>query len=155
MILFPRRLRFVVAFGILLLQVVILVTGNYTFFNLLTMVLCLVLFDDAALRKIYRSAYPDCAEAMRMRFGRENRLHGVGAFALLLVPVSLAQLHAVFTGRMSKRRCGSPMNCAAANLVNTYGLFAVMTTTRPEILSRARMTGLTGASTRSNTNPAM
>ena len=52
LIFFPRRLRFVAAFGILLLQVVILITGNYTFFNLLTMVLCLVLFDDAALRKV-------------------------------------------------------------------------------------------------------
>src|SRR5208337_3703628 len=49
---FPRRLRFVAAFGILLLQVVILITGNYAFFNLLTMALCLVLFDDAALRKV-------------------------------------------------------------------------------------------------------
>src|SRR6202035_5997594 len=52
LIFFPRRLRFVAAFGILLLQVVILLTGNYAFFNLLTMALCLVLFDDAALRRV-------------------------------------------------------------------------------------------------------
>ena len=48
----PRRLRFVAAFGILLLEALIALTGNYTFFNLLTMALCIVLFDDAALRKI-------------------------------------------------------------------------------------------------------
>src|SRR6266481_7798306 len=48
----PRRLRFVAAFGILLLEALIFLTGNYTFFNLLAMALCLVLFDDAALRKV-------------------------------------------------------------------------------------------------------
>jgi predicted DCC family thiol-disulfide oxidoreductase YuxK len=48
----PRRLRFFSALGILLLQSCILVTGNYNWFNLQTMLLCLLLFDDAALRKI-------------------------------------------------------------------------------------------------------
>ena len=48
----PRRLRFFAAFGILLLQSCILITGNYNWFNLQTMLLCLPLFDDAALRKI-------------------------------------------------------------------------------------------------------
>ncbi len=48
----PRRLRFVAAFGILLLQSCILITGNYNWFNLQTMLLCLLLFDDAALRKM-------------------------------------------------------------------------------------------------------
>ena len=48
----PRRLRFVAAFAFLLLQFCILITGNYNWFNLQTMLLCLPLFDDAALRKI-------------------------------------------------------------------------------------------------------
>ena len=48
----PRRSRFVSAFGILMLQSCILITGNYNWFNLQTMLLCLLLFDDAALRKI-------------------------------------------------------------------------------------------------------
>ena len=52
LIFFPRRLRFVSAFFILLLQSLILITGNYNFFNLLTILLCLTLFDDAAIQKI-------------------------------------------------------------------------------------------------------
>ena len=48
----PRRLRFVAAFGILILQSCILLTGNYNWFNLQTMLLCLPLFDDAALRRL-------------------------------------------------------------------------------------------------------
>ena len=34
------------------LQTLIFLTGNYTFFNLLTMALCLFLFDDAALGRL-------------------------------------------------------------------------------------------------------
>jgi predicted DCC family thiol-disulfide oxidoreductase YuxK len=135
LIFFPRRLRFVAAFGILLLQVVILITGNYTFFNLLTMVLCLVLFDDAALRKVL----PERLTQLVLRHAHEiwpGRIaaYGVGAFALLLVPVSLAQLHAVFTGRMSTTAMWVADEIAPLHLVSTYGLFAVMTTTRPEII---------------------
>ncbi len=51
----PRRLRFVSAFGILLLEGCILLTGNYNWFNLQTILLCLPLFDDAALPRILPS----------------------------------------------------------------------------------------------------
>src|SRR6267154_1886774 len=48
----PRVCRFFGAAAMLFLQVLIFLTGNYTFFNLLTMALCLFLFDDAALAKL-------------------------------------------------------------------------------------------------------
>ena len=51
----PRRLRFFAAYCFLLLEFCILITGNYNWFNLQTMLLCLPLFDDAALRKILPS----------------------------------------------------------------------------------------------------
>ncbi len=45
----PRRLRFVAAWGFLILQTAITLTGNFYFLNLLTIFLCLFLFDDRAL----------------------------------------------------------------------------------------------------------
>ena len=48
----PRRVRMFSAFGILLLQGCILITGNYNWFNLQTMLLCLPLFDDAAMKRV-------------------------------------------------------------------------------------------------------
>jgi predicted DCC family thiol-disulfide oxidoreductase YuxK len=45
----PRRVRFFAGFWILFLQVMILLTGNYTYFNLLAIALCVSLLDDAAL----------------------------------------------------------------------------------------------------------
>src|SRR5436853_315953 len=47
----PRRLR-VLACGLLIfLQLIIAATGNYCFFNLLTIALCLLLIDDAIWRR--------------------------------------------------------------------------------------------------------
>src|SRR5690606_31680645 len=42
----PRRLRLFAFFPLVGLQVVILLTGNYGFFNYLTIVLCFSLLDD-------------------------------------------------------------------------------------------------------------
>ncbi len=135
LIFFPRRLRFVAAFGILLLQLVILLTGNYAFFNLLTMALCLVLFDDAALRKVLpRSLIRFVQLHLRNIKPRKIVSYGVGAVGLLIVLISLAQLHAVFTSRMSIPAAWLNEEIAPLRIVNTYGLFAVMTTTLPEII---------------------
>jgi predicted DCC family thiol-disulfide oxidoreductase YuxK len=131
----PRRLRFVAAFGFLLLQVVILLTGNYTFFNLLTMALCLVLFDDAALRKVLPQRLDRFAE-QHVREIKPGKVasFAVGAFALLIVFVSLVQLHAEFGGRTLASSGWLAEEISPLHLVSTYGLFAVMTTTRPEII---------------------
>jgi predicted DCC family thiol-disulfide oxidoreductase YuxK len=135
LIFLPRRLRFVSGFGILLLEVLILVTGNYAFFNLLTMALCLVLFDDAALRKVLpqrlsrflQNQVPDITPRKIVSFA-------VGAFALLIMFTGLVQLEAVFGRQVSAPARWINDEIAPLRIVNSYGLFAVMTTTRPEII---------------------
>src|SRR5580704_5095400 len=135
LIFFPRRLRFVAAFGIVLLQVVILLTGNYAFFNLLTMALCLVLFDDAALRR----ALPVQVTRFVQYYVRDIQPRkivssAVGAFGLLIVFTGLVQLNAVVNSRISPIGAWILGEIAPLRIVNTYGLFAVMTTTLPEII---------------------
>jgi predicted DCC family thiol-disulfide oxidoreductase YuxK len=129
----PRRLRFVGAIGILLLQSCILLTGNYNWFNLQTMLLCLPLFDDAALLRILPARFlafmPAGAQAPR----RATTIL-VNTAALFMAALSLVQ--------MDERFGGSPPEWAAAiddifepfHIVSPYGLFAVMTTTRDEII---------------------
>jgi predicted DCC family thiol-disulfide oxidoreductase YuxK len=135
LIFFPRRLRFVAAFGILSLSVMIILTGNYTFFNLLNMVLCLVLFDDAALRNVIPPRLTRFAQD-RVSHTKPGKIasYAAAAFALLIVPVSLAQIHGVFGGQISAPAAWLDNEIAPFCIVNTYGLFAVMTTTRPEII---------------------
>jgi predicted DCC family thiol-disulfide oxidoreductase YuxK len=130
----PRRLRFVAALGILLLQSCILLTGNYNWFNLQTMLLCLLLFDDAALRKILPRAVTRLAAHGRQEAPGKALRSGAGALALLIVFCSLVQ--------MDMRFGGSPPAIAQAvdrfveplRVVSGYGLFSVMTTQRDEIV---------------------
>src|SRR5580658_8277641 len=131
----PRRLRFFAAFGILLLQSCILVTGNYNWFNLQTMSLCLLLFDDAALRKILPLRLVGFLQA-RARSQAPRRAVTVVVDALA-VPIVLCSLV-----KMDERFGGSPPEAALAvdglieplQIVSSYGLFAVMTTSRREII---------------------
>jgi len=130
----PRRLRFCAAFGILLLQSCILLTGNYNWFNIQTMLLCLLLFDDAALQKVLpQHLVRVLSRRVHLRPTKAVSVT-VAAWGLVLVFSSLVQ--------MDERIGGSPPPAARAldqlieplRMVSSYGLFAVMTTERNEII---------------------
>jgi predicted DCC family thiol-disulfide oxidoreductase YuxK len=127
-----RPWRLVGAFLALFLQVLIFLTGNYTFFNLLTMSLCVFLFDDRALEWFH----------LRARQARTNRIAVLAAAAIVLV-LSASELHqmffeAPFDAENALVRIAGPFQIA-----NTYGLFASMTTTRPEIVVQGSNDGVT------------
>ncbi len=135
LIFFPRRLRFFSAFGILLLQSCILITGNYNWFNLQTMLLCLLLFDDAALKKILPQwllrQSPGPAE-----YAAPRRVVSiaVAALAFLIVFCSLVQMDARFGGSPPAVAQAVDRAIEPLHIVSGYGLFAVMTTERDEIV---------------------
>src|SRR5947199_23230 len=54
----PRRLRLIAAGLLIFLQLAIAITGNYCFFNLLTIALCLLLIDDAVAASLRRGGMP-------------------------------------------------------------------------------------------------
>jgi predicted DCC family thiol-disulfide oxidoreductase YuxK len=138
----PRRLRFSAAFGILLLQSCILLTGNYNWFNFQTMLLCLLLFDDAALRRILAQSLPSMLRAPRQaRAGRRTALLA-GALALLLVICSLVQMDARFGGNPPSMARSIDALIEPLHIVNPYGLFAVMTTQRDEIVIEGSSDGV-------------
>jgi hypothetical protein len=131
----PRRLRFFAAFGILTLQSCILITGNYNWFNLQTMLLCLLLFNDAAVRSILPSRLRRLlpAGAQPTSSPRAMRLV-VGALALLIVFCSLVQMELRFGGRPPAVAQAVDSVFEPLHIVSAYGLFAVMTTQRDEIV---------------------
>ncbi|MGB3022856.1 MAG: lipase maturation factor family protein, partial [Methyloceanibacter sp.] len=136
----PRRLRFVAAFGFLLLEFCILITGNYNWFNFQTMLLCLPLFDDAALRSILPRSLAELQP--RPPAPRRAVRIVVNALALLIVFCSLV--------RMDLRFGGSPPALALTvdgwirplNIVSAYGLFSIMTTKRHEIVIEGSHDGI-------------
>ena len=111
----PRRLRFVAAFGILLLQGCILLTGNYNWFNLQTMLLCLLLFDDAALRRVLPRRL---IRLLLVRAEHKTPRRGVaaivGALAVLIVFCSLVKMDERFGGTPARRGAGGRPPCRAA-----------------------------------------
>ena len=130
----PRRAKHL-AFGLLLvLQILIALTGNYAFFNWLAIALCALLIDDASLpSRLARRvpAGPSPGGARRWPVGVMAPVVGV------LLIASIVQL--VFTVRHSAT--GVPKVAVQVvewlsplRSVNQYGLFAVMTTRRPEII---------------------
>jgi predicted DCC family thiol-disulfide oxidoreductase YuxK len=125
----PRRLRFAAAFGILALQGCILVSGNYNWFNLQTMLLCLLLFDDAAVKKILPQRLIRLLPAPRRAV-----TVSVGAFGLLSVFCGVVEMDARFGGNSPALAQAVDRAIEPLHMVSGYGLFAVMTTERDEII---------------------
>jgi hypothetical protein len=137
LLLAPRRLR-VAAFGLLVgLQAVIAMTGNYAFFNLLSAALCLFLLDDGALGTWGRVRVPTEA-------GRVRRIVLILA-AVATLPVSAVAFSRSFGIDLPGAVLVEPLSDVIAPFrsVNGYGLFAVMTTTRPEIVVEGSEDGTT------------
>jgi predicted DCC family thiol-disulfide oxidoreductase YuxK len=138
----PRRLRCFAGWGILLLQSCILVTGNYNWFNLQTMLLCLLLFDDAAVQKILPQRLMRRLPLRVSRPPRKPVRLVVGGMALLIVFCSLVQMDARFGGRPPAVAEAIDRLIEPLHLVSGYGLFAVMTTERNEIVIQGSYDGV-------------
>ncbi|HYP08251.1 MAG TPA: lipase maturation factor family protein, partial [Bryobacteraceae bacterium] len=121
LVLGPRRLRIFAALWLIGLQVLIMLTGNYAFFNWLTLALCLFLFDDMSLRRFFPSR----------EFAREMLRPAIAWTATAIIAVlSLGWMWQTFTGRPP----GVLAYTAPFGITSSYGLFATMTTRRGEIV---------------------
>ncbi|HWK34328.1 MAG TPA: lipase maturation factor family protein [Hyphomicrobium sp.] len=132
MIFMPRRPRMVAAALVVILQAAIMLTGSYNWFNLLTVLLCLFLVDDQALRYVSPRPLVSRVTNRAPRPGRVARIASA-AIALILVPVGLNQIYAPLSGR-NIPFAGALSDAVAPFLIaNPYGLFATVTTTRPAL----------------------
>ncbi len=131
----PRRFRHGAVLAIIALQVMIALTGNYAYFNLLTIGLCLTCLDDAWWRDRHWGVPAIPKEGS---LGPVARLKAtfVRWFAAFSVGVTFFETAAaVVPGAAS-----SPIVRVVAEAVgptrsfNDYGLFAVMTIERPELI---------------------
>ncbi len=146
LVLAPSRLRRTRAAACVLLclfQVGIAATGNYGFFNLLTVVLCIALLDDQHLRWLLPRGMgrktndgPPVGEPRPWRVG----------VTVVAVPVAVISMVTIWHGATYASPHPAWSNDLVAlarplRSINTYGLFRTMTTERPEIIVEGSMDG--------------
>ena len=124
----PRRVRHIGAWVTIALQILILLTGNYTFFNFLAIFLAMFLFiepkDQVALPR--PRFYTKVTIALAAFVGITSGLLCLRLFDIPWPPAGEAVMRVV----------------APFNVVNSYGLFAVMTTERNEIIVEGSFDGV-------------
>ena len=143
------RARLGAAAAFALLQVVIVATGNYGFFNLLVLLLCVPMLDDGIFKRFVPGALvpPTGASQPGPRPGPHRRHfpweYLVPPLILLLLLLSSMQLAATVGLPVSRPSflAETRRSLAPFRLANSYGLFAVMTTERPEIVVEGSMDG--------------
>ena len=109
-----RRLRIAAASITIAFQLLIALTGNYTFFNLLTILLCVFLFDVKTSQGSWSS----------------------WTLGVTLIGIGLLQLLTMFgiPRNLPEPAASLDLQAETFHIVNHYGLFAVMTTSRSEIV---------------------
>lgn len=140
----PRRIRQLGALVTFGFQTLIFLTGNYTFFNLLTAALCLFLLDDALLGRLLPRARREKLAATQSRW-RPRRWQQVvsAALAAFILTVSSYEMANEFLHMRFDAADQAMARLDPLRIVNTYGLFAVMTTERDEIVLEGSDDGVT------------
>ncbi len=126
-LIFWPRARLVSAGAFLGLSLLIFFTGNYTFFNLLTVALCMWLVPDSMWRNILPSLEISLAPA---------NAHPIIATAIgILLALSMIWSVRMFLPEFIADKVSWPLQIAQTFYIsNSYGLFANMTKSRPEII---------------------
>src|SRR2546425_275950 len=143
----PRTARLVGCAGMVFFQLLILATGNYNFFNLLTIALALLLLDDGVWAGVLPARLLNALSVAPIAPPAALGPVGVvrGTVAAFILVVSLVKFwHSFFPYAGYPR----PIVRALAwvepfRSVNNYGLFRVMTTERPEIVIEGSDDGTT------------
>lgn len=154
----PRRCRRFAAYLFLGLQAAIFATGNYGFFNILSAAICLLLIDDFVWRAYLPQWFLDWydAEPARPSAAEEGGGENWGVAALVrstavrrttavLVAVPILGVTTVTMFERFQASEGAPFGLPEPVMtavhsvdgfrtLNNYGLFADMTTDRPEII---------------------
>jgi len=140
MMFLPRPWRFAAAWLTILWQLLIILTSNHNWFNLLTIALCLFLFDDRALRRVlpqrarrafaWRPVQPLWPAAVRARAGGI----AVALLAAFVIAISAAQLRMLVTREMPGGVIGTLVGAMEQyRVVNLYHVFPTMTRQRIEL----------------------
>lgn len=130
MILGPRRMRILGGILMVSFQLILIVSGNLSFLNWLTLAICIPCFDDQALRHLlpgrWRHRLAALGEHSQIQKGRRILLLCLGGLILLL---SVQPVLNMLSPRQIMNTSFNPLH-----LVNTYGAFGHVGKIRHEVI---------------------
>jgi predicted DCC family thiol-disulfide oxidoreductase YuxK len=145
----PRRLRLIAAALMIFLQLAIAITGNYCFFNLLTIALCLLLIDDSAVFRMEGRAPASRASQELRPPNVELARCRLSTYAAVIVIIVTLPVNAWLIFEAFKPGIRLPgtlgtlyTQLEAFRILNGYGLFRVMTKDRGEIVIEGSTDGV-------------
>ena len=146
----PRRLRLIAAGLLIFLQLAIALTGNYCFFNLLTIALCLLLIDDASIGRALKGQASASLASRELRArNMQSALPRFSTYAAVIVlvvtlPINVWLIFSAFKplARPPRVLANVYERLEAFRIVNGYGLFRVMTKDRCEIVLEGSTDGI-------------
>ena len=141
----PRHLRLIGAGLLIFLQLAIAITGNYCFFNLLTIALCLLLIDDSVVGPDRRTVRGQGVGAPGGRALPQRLCVYVGTFVIIVtLPINAWLTFSAFRplSRPPRALANLYERLGAFRIVNGYGLFRVMTKDRCEIVLEGSADGI-------------
>lgn len=144
----PGKLRRISGYITIIFQLIIMASGNYTFFNLIAIFLCMFLYDDEILSTLI--PYKENGSGTQYKFlGIAGKSDNAAKVALVVFAVLILCLNALQFGirYFGLREIPKPLITATRyisgfRIVNNYGLFTVMTTERPEIVIQGSNDGI-------------
>lgn len=129
-----RPFRIFACYAFVILQSAIILTGNYTFFNLVTILLCLFLLEDRDLKTLFPDSLIALIQQKKAVPGFiANTCAGLWASIVMLICATQIWLYHVNMPTFEPLKI-LLRTTSSFSLVNNYGPFAVMTTTRKEII---------------------
>jgi predicted DCC family thiol-disulfide oxidoreductase YuxK len=145
----PRRPRLMAAGSMIFLQIIIAITGNYCFFNLLTIALCLLLIDDAFVFRMDGRVPASLASQELRRPNTESITYRFSVYTAVIAAIVTLPINAWLIFSAFKPQSRPPGWLAkfyeqleAFRIVNGYGLFRVMTKDRCEIVIEGSADGV-------------
>ncbi|HZR78280.1 MAG TPA: lipase maturation factor family protein [Chthoniobacterales bacterium] len=142
----PRRLRLLACALLIFLQLTIAATGNYNFFNLLTIALCLLLIDDAVWRRQRGALQTNGGTRAVVSDSLTDKISVYAAMIVIILtlPLNARLIYSAFKPDEEWAGWLGRLSAPAESLrvVNGYGLFRVMTKDRKEIVIEGSSDGL-------------
>jgi len=126
----PRRWRLAAGILFAIFQISLILSGNLSWLNWLTLVLCISFFDDAALRTILpKNLYGRIPEKVPETKKWTPRKKGLLILTAVVVVLSINPVLNMLSSRQAMNRSFDPFN-----IVNTYGAFGAVGKRRTEVV---------------------